>query len=118
MGYRLELRRMRAGSENGRVQVEMLWCNTGVAPCYQAYPIVLCLENEEGMRIFRLEEDIRTWLPDEDRLVRAETGEMPSGTYTLKIGIDTGVQELGMLQLAIQGRDEDGFYPMGTVTVE
>ena len=118
MGYRLELRRIRAGSENRCVQVEMLWCNTGAAPCYQAYPIVLRLENAEGTRFFRVEEDIRKWLPDEDHLVRAATGELCPGTYTLSAGIDTGVRELGMLQLAIQGRDGEGFYPMGTVRVE
>lgn len=118
MGYRLELRRIRAGCEDGCVRLEMLWCNTGCAPCYQAYLIVMKLENETGTRIFHLGEDIRLWLPDEDRLVFAETGEMPSGTYSLSIGIDTRVPELGMLQLAIKGRDADGFYPMGTVQVD
>ena len=86
--------------------------------CYQAYPIVLRLENREGTRFFRVEEDIRKWLPDEDHLVRAATGELCPGTYTLSAGIDTGVRELGMLQLAIQGRDGEGFYPMGTVRVD
>jgi hypothetical protein len=42
---------------------------------------------------------------------------MPSGEYTIELGIETGIKEIGSLKLAITG-EEDGYYPMGTIAVE
>ena len=65
-----------------------------------------------------LDEDIRDWLPDEDRILKAELPvRLPAGEYELSVGIDTGVPELGRLNLAIEGRDESGLYLLGSVTV-
>ena len=61
---------------------------------------------------------IRDWLPDEDRILKAELPvRLPAGEYELSVGIDTGVPELGRLNLAIEGRDESGLYLLGSVTV-
>ena len=44
-------------------------------------------------------------------------GNMSEGEYQLEIGIETGVKEIGNIQLAIEG-NKDGYYPMGKLTVE
>ncbi len=118
MGYRFELRRARAAMAEGRLALELLWCNTGSAPCYNAWPVTVRLSGAAARREWQLEEDIRNWLPDEDRLVRAELpADLPGGTYELSVGIDTGVPELGRLNLAIGGRNAEGMYPLGWLTV-
>ena len=118
MGYRFELRRAKAGTEKGNLRLELLWCNTGAAPCYNAWPVVVRLRNATGSQEWTLDEDIRDWLPDEDRILKAELPvRLPAGEYELSVGIDTGVPELGRLNLAIDGRDESGMYLLGSVTV-
>ncbi len=119
MGYRLELRRAQAGVEDGKLHVKLLWCNTGVAPCYEAYPIIVKVKSAEHQQCWRLQEDIRAWLPDEDHLTRDELSlELPGGDYELSVGIDTCIDKIGMLNLAIEGRNEEGFYPIGRLTVD
>ncbi len=116
MGYRLELRRAYAGVENGRLRLKLLWCNTGVAPCYEPYPLIVRLKNDRAEKSWQLEEDIRSWLPDEDHVVQAALPlDVPAGTYELSLGIDTRIPEIGTLHLAIEGRNAEGFYPLGTV---
>ena len=118
MGYRFELRRAQASVEDGKLRAKLLWCNTGVAPCYSDYPVVLRLKNAEHEQTWRLADDIRAWLPDEDHLLTAKLPvELPAGEYELSVGIDTGIAEIGMLNLAIEGRDTDGFYPLGRLAV-
>jgi len=118
MGYRFELRRARACIEDGSLHVQLLWCNTGAAPCYNRYPIVVRMKGTQAERVWRLEEDIRAFLPDEDHLTQAQLPcGLPEGEYALSIGIDTGIPEIGMLNLAIEGRAADGFYPLGFLTV-
>ena len=118
MGYRFELRRARAGLEEGKLQTELLWCNTGVAPCYNEWPVVVRLRGTSVSREWKLEEDIRNWLPDEDRLVCANVpADLPPGEYEMSVGIDTGIPELGRLRLAIEGRDADGMYPLDRIRV-
>ena len=118
MGYRFELRRATSEMNGDVLSVRLLWGNTGCAPCYRAYPVVLRLRGENGAGTWRLDDDIRAWLPDEDHLSCAEirTG-LPAGEYTLEVGIDTCVAEIGMLNLAIEGRNEDGFYPLCRMTI-
>ena len=116
LGYRLELRRAYAGVENGRLRLKLLWCNTGVAPCYEPYPLIVRLKNDRAEKCWQLEEDIRSWLPDEDHMVQTALPlDVPAGTYELSLGIDTRIPEIGTLHLAIEGRNAEGFYPLGTV---
>ena len=43
--------------------------------------------------------------------------DVPVGKYELSLGIDTRIPEIGTLHLAIEGRNAEGFYPLGTVEV-
>jgi len=42
--------------------------------------------------------------------------DMPAGQYTLSLGIVDQTEKL-VVRLAIKGRSEDGWYPLGKVTV-
>ena len=118
MGYRFEIRRAKALIEGDTLKLELLWCNTGVAPCYSKWPVIVRLKGASGSQEWTLDEDIRSWLPDEDHLLKAGLSvRLPAGEYTLSVGIDTCVRGLGRLNLAIEGRDGDGMYPLGIVTV-
>ena len=80
---------------------------------------MLRLKSGEREQRWTLEEDIRQWLPGEDQLVRAELPlELPRGSYAFSLGIDTGVPELGMLCLAVEGREADGFYALGDIEAQ
>ena len=119
MGYRYELRRAKAGTEGKKLKLELLWCNTGSAPCYNEWPVVVRLRNTFVSQEWKLNEDIRNWLPDEDRILKADLAvHLPSGEYEVSVGIDTGVPGLGRLNLAIEGRDGSGMYPLGFVTLD
>lgn len=78
------------------------------------------LTGQDQTYTLRSREDIREWLPDED-IVWEESfglpGNMSEGEYRLEIGIETGVKEVGNIQLAIEGNN-DGYYPMGKLFVE
>ena len=122
MGYRFELRKLTYSAEvlqGEELHVTGLWANVGVAPIYNSYPLVIKLVNETDSYSFTSQADIRQWMPDEDILwheavVIPET--VNKGTYTLQIGIETGIQEVGNIKLAIEGCNE-GYYKMGLITI-
>ena len=68
----------------------------------------------------RSREDIRQWLPDRDIWWEEKLelpDDLPAGEYELELGIETGVEEIGNVRLAIEGC-RNGYYPMGALTVE
>mgnify|MGYP001240467252 CR=1 FL=1 len=123
MGYRFELRKLTYDSEaraGADLSIEALWANVGVAPIYNRYPLVVRLVGRD--RTYRLasREDIREWLPDRDILWKERLelpSDLPAGEYELEIGIETGVEEIGTVRLAIEGI-RGGYYPMGMLSVE
>lgn len=122
MGYRFELRKIVYDAsviKGYDFKISILWANVGVAPIYQSYPVVIRLRNERQIYSMVSTEDIRLWLPDMDILMEEHfviPTELPSGTYTLEIGIETGMKEVGNIKLAIAG-EEDGYYPMGDIVI-
>lgn len=123
MGYRFEIRKFTYESKARKGQplpIAILAANVGVAPIYRKYPVVIRLRNHTAVYTHTLQEDIREWLPDMDILCRESiqlSPGMPSGEYTIELGIVTGIKEIGSLKLAITG-EEDGYYPMGIISVE
>lgn len=123
MGYRFELRKftydsgVKAGGELG---ITALWANVGVAPIYNRYLLVVRLIGHDQTYTLHSKEDIREWLPQVD-IAWEESfslpADMPEGEYGLEVGIETGVTEIGNIQLAIDGI-RDGYYPMGKLFVE
>lgn len=121
MGYRFELRKLMYNpvvKKGEGLRVRGLWANTGVAPIYHKYPLVVRLKNEKEVISLTSKTDIRSWLPDMDILWEEEFAlEGKAGEYSLEIGIETGIPELGNIKLAIEGLKE-GYYCLGKIIVE
>ena len=119
MGYRFELRRVEYENEltqGASFRVETLWVNGGVAPIYARYP----LRYKLGPFEYESTADITRWMPEEDMLqtdILTLPADLAEGEHLLRIGIPTELTT-GPLNLPLQGRDEDGFYPVGKVVVK
>jgi hypothetical protein len=122
MGYRFELRKLEFNpvvKRNGNLIIRSLWANVGVAPIYHNYPLVIRLVGAQTIYTFKSRTDIRSWLPDIDILIVDEfmlPSEVVAGEYSLELGIETGLGEVGNIKLAIEG-EEQGYYPMGQIRV-
>lgn len=123
MGYRFEIHQMcwESNALAGELwNVELLALNTGVAPCYHNYVPVIRLCGCNRTADIPLDEDIRTWMPDEEHFV-AQSLQLPddleSGDYEVSIGFPTGLPRRPALMLAIENVQVNGFYRMGHVHV-
>lgn len=123
MGYRYEIHSCALSEQvkpGGRLDFEMLLSNTGVAPCYHAYTPVLRLSGEKESFDLAIDADIRRWMPDMDIQISQSwqiPEKIPAGTYMAKVGFPVPGYLDKTLRLAIEGRDEEGFYPMCPVQV-
>ena len=123
MGYRFVLRKFTCPSvvnPNGRLSFTSWWDNKGVAPCYKKFPLAFRLTNDEKAEILVTNADITTWLPGDnlyDDYVLVPS-EMPIGQYDLQIGIIEPVSNKPKVQLAISGRQDDGWYNLGKIEIK
>jgi hypothetical protein len=122
MGYRLVLRKFTYPSVV-RLQEKLAftswWENKGVAPCYRGFRLALRLRNEQRTEILATDADIRSWLPGDnvfDSAVTVPIGLVP-GEYELAIALLDPQSSQPKVKLAIQGRAEDGWYPLGTLKI-
>jgi len=124
MGYRFVLRSLEHPAQvapGGGFPVQMTWENVGVAPCYADYAVALALADESGKRVWThtSKESIRSWLPGPADL--KETAALPAdlaaGPYALQVGIVEPATGQPVIKLAIEGRQDDGWYPVSKVTV-
>ncbi len=120
MGYRFELRKFvcDAGSK-GLLHICSLWANVGVAPVYHNYPLVIRLVGADIIYTFESSTDIRNWLPDmdllwEENFILPEV--LPTGVYEVEVGIETRIEAIGNIKLAIAG-ERNGYYPMGSIFI-
>jgi len=123
MGYRFEIHELAWQSEavaGENWDTEMLVLNTGVAPCYHNYAPVIRLRGAGRTVELPLDEDIRTWMPDEEHF-SAQSLSIPAdlepGEYEVQLGFPTGLEKRPTLMLAIENEQADGFYKMGHVRV-
>jgi hypothetical protein len=122
IGYRLVLRKVeypRAVKAGQMMPVHMWWLNTGVAPPYQDF--VLALELRSGGVSGRLPApvDVRKWLPGDavydGSLYVPDT--LAPGAYRLRVGLLDPRTGQPAVRLAIEGRQEDGWYDLGAIQV-
>jgi len=124
LGYRLVLRTLthdKSAVSGDALRVSMIWENVGVAPPYFPFKLVVGLSrraNADPIVIPR-SADVRTWLPG--RIEIKEALPLPSslqpGTWTLSVGIK-GTPGQPMLNLGIDGRDGNGWYPLSSVVIK
>jgi hypothetical protein len=123
MGYRFLLRKLeypktvKAGS---MMPVAMWWLNAGVAPVYRPYWLAIQFSSSDGSAITRTDADIRKWLPGD--AVYENTVYVPEnlrpGTYRFRLAMLDPRTGQPAIRLAIEGRQADGWYDLGEITVE
>lgn len=119
IGYRFILRRFEcpASAEAGAMMpVKMWWFNAGVAPVYREYWPAIRI----GDSVVHIPVDVRKWLPGD---------AVFEGTLFVDYGIRAGTHRLAValldprtgepaIRLAIEGRQPDGWYDLGTITIK
>ncbi len=122
MGYRFVLRKFTYPSQvkpGGKLTFTSWWENKGVAPCYKPFPLAFRLKNDENQYIIKTEADIRNWLPGDNLYDDTVTvpKDIAKGEYHLEIGLLDLYSDVPKVKLAIAGRNDEGWYPLGKLVV-
>lgn len=127
MGYRFVLRRFSypvQAAPGGKLWFTSWWENKGVAPIYRKYPMALRLQGEGESTVLLTGADIREWLPGDNLYDGAVfvPHDLPEGDYGLQLGLVEPLRELDQtpqpaVDLAIEGRTDDGWYSVGKITI-
>jgi hypothetical protein len=122
MGYRFVLRKFsypESINPNEKLLFRSWWENKGVAPCYKRFLLAFRLKNEHRAELMITDADITKWMPGDNLYDDAIfiPADMPSGIYDLQAGVVDRQQYKPMVRLAIEGRDADGWYSLGKLTV-
>jgi hypothetical protein len=123
LGYRLVLRSLEhsAGAQPGReLNVMMEWDNVGVAPPYRDYVLAFRLTDSTGSTVLLVtDRSVKGWLPG--RTILNETVRLPDtialGAHSLALAVVDPKTKEPAVCLAIEGRADDGWYPLSTVEV-
>ncbi len=123
MGYRFLLRRLeypRMTKPGAMMSIQSWWLNAGVAPVYRDYRLALQLKSDRTSSVIVTDARLRSWLPGDavwDGTVHVPNG-LPAGNYQIAVGIlDPGLGKPA-IQMAIEGRDPEGWYPVGQVEIK
>ena len=122
MGYRFVLRRFSYPKQvdpNGKLSFQSWWENRGVAPCYKDFTLALRLLSDNQSIVLPTDANIKEWLPgdniyDHSLLVPSH---VPEGTYELQVAIVDRSKYEPRVKLAIEGREDDGWYKLGQIEV-
>ena len=92
MGYEYRLDEVRLAREprrNGPLDVAVRGTNTGVAPFYYPWSVEMALRDARGRVAQRwtVGTDLRTWLPGPFRFASRTEVAVPTGEYTLMLGV-------------------------------
>src|SRR5262245_50121287 len=123
IGYRFILRRLeypetvRAGQ---MMPINSWWFNAGVSPVYYNYTLAFQLKSEKDSAILATPVDVKQWLPGD--AVFDSTLYVPStlkpGSYRLRVALLHPKTLQPAIQLAIQGRQADGWYDLGEIRIQ
>ena len=123
MGYRFVLRKFtypKVVEQNEKLLFTSWWENKGVAPIYRDYALAIRLKGEKGSWILPSDANITSWLPGDiiyDNAVFVPLN-IPSGEYNVQIGIVDPQSKEPKVNLAIEGRDTEGWYSVGKIEIK
>lgn len=123
MGYRFVLRRLqypRTVKAGYMMAVHMWWLNAGVAPVYRDYWLAVELHSPHGSALIRTSADVKKWLPGDavyDSTLYVPENLKP-GTYRFRVALLDPRAGQPVIRLAIQGRQPEGWYDLGSIVVE
>lgn len=123
MGYRFVLRNFSYPefvAPGEKIGFKSWWDNKGVAPIYKKYLLAVRLTNEKRSEVIITDADITTWLPGDNLYDDAVfvPWDMPVGVYQLQIGIVDSQSHTPKVNLAIEGKNPEGWYPLGKIEVK
>jgi hypothetical protein len=123
MGYRFVLRSFSYPeyvSRGGRIGFLSWWDNKGVAPVYKKYLLALRLKGEARSEVFITDADVKSWFPGDNLYDNSiyVPGDMPGGVYQLQIGIVDVQSHEPKVNLAIEGRNPEGWYSIGNIEIK
>jgi hypothetical protein len=123
MGYRFVLRSFSYPEfveTGGRLDFKSWWDNKGVAPIYKKFLLAVRLTNNKRSDVFITDADINTWFPGDNLYDDAIfiPRDMPAGLYQLQIGIVDRQSLKPKVNLAIEGRTTEGWYPVGQLEIK
>jgi hypothetical protein len=97
----------------------MWWLNSGVAPTYRQYKLMMQFQSTAESQDVPLTVDVTKWLPGDavvDQLVYVPDSLRP-GTYRTRLALLDPRTNQPAVRLAIKGREPDGWYTLGTITI-
>jgi hypothetical protein len=129
MGYRYQLDTLTLPAtitQSSAFTVSSAWENVNVAPIYLPMNVMVQLRTSAGGTVAwqaQSSRDLRTLLPTGgSRVTTTDTFTVPNtvspGTYTVSVQVLDPAGVSVPLRLAISGREGDGSYTLGTVTVQ
>ncbi|MFC1611844.1 DUF4832 domain-containing protein [Myxococcota bacterium] len=120
LGYRLVLRSM----EHPEVvhvgqpaTIKIDFDNIGVAPPYQDFFLAVRLDNPDDEQTYVSSESIKHWLPGEHSRTLVVPLSVAPGEYVLSVAIVSRYDDEPAINLAIEGRAGDGWYPLSSLRV-
>ena len=126
LGYRFVLRRLEHPSQvqaGSPMAVKMWWQNGGVAPPYRDFQLAIelrALSAATASARSVLQCDLRKWLPG-DAIWEGDVpvdAALPAGRYQVRIAIVDSRPTQPPIQLAIAGRQPDGWYALSEIEVK
>ncbi|MEW6720960.1 MAG: DUF4832 domain-containing protein [Thermodesulfobacteriota bacterium] len=124
-GYRFVLRELSHPARTppgGFLAVRSLWENKGVAPVYHPWPLAYRIRaggTDNAAASWRSSADLRKWLPgthEVEDLLQIPAG-VPPGTYSLDVAVLSEDGASAHVDLAIEGKRPDRWYPVSSVAV-
>ena len=143
LGYRLLLKELTHPAQarpGEKLDLGMKWQNVGSAPCYRPYRVAFRLTSPGGQQqVFISDIAVNKWLPGSIELFTEEFFKEPAdlppgevaavqdaillptdlapGAYTISIAVVGETDEQPVVRLGINGRGDDGWYPLSKVEV-
>ncbi len=125
LGFRLVLRKIdledkvEAGSEIG---ISLEWENLGIAPPYRDFRIAFRLRNRDDQiqSMYISSQSIKGWLPGLTPCYVSYPipEDLPQDSFSLEIGLVFHNAPDRIVPIAIEGKTEDGWYPVGNLRIE
>jgi hypothetical protein len=122
MGYRFILRRLqypKSVNAGAMMPVHMWWFNAGVAPVYRDYVLAVELYSDAETAVLRTPAQVRKWLPGDavfDGTLYVPAS-LKAGIYRFRVALLDARTDQPAIRLAIKGRMSDGWYDVGSITV-
>jgi hypothetical protein len=116
-GYRLRIQTASIATAATTLTVRSHWVNDGVAPTYLPWQVIVRLVGPTTMEL-PLSVDLRGVQPDRPLDgVDLLPASLPAGTYTVQVRVEDEQGVSVPMALAQTGRDANGNYTLGTMTV-